>query len=1179
MMQDPEANFFDVQHAFEIYWKDREITRSNGWKQYKRWEYMMQNRIRPDGTLPAPDHVWKEYFEYQNQRTMRENYGSWVNLGPFDVPTTRGYQGLGRINALAFDPFDPDIIYIGAPSGGLWKTSNYGNTWTPLTDMLPTLGVSSIVVDFTNPDVIYIGTGDRDAGDAPGLGVMKSTDNGITWFPATDGIGNRTVGRLIMYPGDASIILAATSGGVYKTLDGGQTWYRTLTGDHKDILFKTDNPMIVFSSAGGKLYRSDDLGENWIQITNGIVSGSRGVIGVTPADPDVVYFLTTTSSSYKGIYRSVDGGLSFTEMSTSPNIMSWGCNGGSGGQAWYDLDMAVDEQDANTVYAGGVNCFKSTDGGATWFIVSHWWGDCGVPAVHADLHVLEYNPHDGRLFAGNDGGIYFSINDGISWVEISNGLAISQTYKLGQSATVKDLVINGYQDNGTSTYTGSSWLAVNGGDGMECAFDHQDATYSYSTIYYGAIYRHLNHFNVTKIAGQGVGNIDESGAWVTPFILHEANPAIMFAGYKNVWRSNNVKTGLPVWKKISSDESSNCSVLEQSPADVNILYVVRGSTLQRTDDAMNDAPVWISLSNFLPGSGSVSDVEAHPFEPDIVYITRGNRVYRSTDRGISWTDMTGSLPDIYISGIAFYKNSQEGLYVGTDAGIYYRDLSLDDWVQFSNGFPVAGRVSEIEIYYDPEDPASDMIRASTYGRGLWESSPYHGMPAAAFTASETTVPAGCAINFTDLSTGVPTSWNWTFEGSTTPTSIVKNPTGIVYQYEGVYTVKLVVSNPVGTDSLIMTDYITVSSAITPYADFGVDNRSFCSNDAIASFYDSSLYCPIAWEWSFDPNTVAFIQGTTYTSQNPVVMFSEPGNYAVTLQASNQNGSSSTTRPDYIMVGGGHLPFSDDFESGIFSSNSWSIDNPDSGKTWEISAVGGASHGDMAARVNIYTYFALPYQRDRLISPPFNLTDYPNAYLTFQHAYAQKYPSISDSLIIYISADCGETWIRIFAGGDDGSGSFATHPRSTDEFIPQNTEDWCGAGYGSECYTVDISGWTGNQDVRIMFESYNFLGNNIYIDNVSIFTTVAIADTAPVTPGFSLYPNPANGIITLTGRNAPRSLIATILNLTGQVIYSEEVRSTDGNLWHHLNLEHLSKGVYIIRFDGASLRQFYKLILN
>ena len=181
MMQDPDANFFQTQRAFNIYWKDRAITRSHGWKVFKRWEYMMQSRVLPDGTKPAPDATFNEYNAYKDNVTSTG--GAWVNLGPAQIPAPgpAGYEGLGRINTIGFHPTDPNKIFAGAPAGGLWQSADGGNTWVTHTDTLPTLGVSAIVVDYSNPDKILIGTGDRDAGDAPGLGVLKSLNGGLTW--------------------------------------------------------------------------------------------------------------------------------------------------------------------------------------------------------------------------------------------------------------------------------------------------------------------------------------------------------------------------------------------------------------------------------------------------------------------------------------------------------------------------------------------------------------------------------------------------------------------------------------------------------------------------------------------------------------------------------------------------------------------------------------------------------------------------------------------------------------------------------------------------------------------------------------------------------------------------------------------------------------------------------------
>ncbi|MBK7212662.1 MAG: hypothetical protein IPH88_05060, partial [Bacteroidales bacterium] len=770
MMQDPNANFFATQRAFNLYWQDRPIDKGKGWKPFKRWENYMKDRVLPDGSKPSPDQVisaYQNYFQLNDQSSTTS--GNWTPQGPFSLPSDKGYKGLGRINTVGFHPTDPNTIYVGAPAGGLWKTTVGGNSWTTTTDMLPTLGVSAVAVDPTDPNVVYIGTGDRDAGDAPGVGVMKSIDAGNTWTAANATMGNVIVGKLLISPADHLKIYAATLSGIFVSNDGAATWTKKIGGDFKDILFKPNSTTILYAVRSGAFYRSLDAGETWTQLANGLASGTRGVIGVTPANPEVIYFMLAQSDNgFSAMFRSMDGGESFTQRSNSPNILGWSCDGSDGGgQAWYDLAIAVDLLNADIVYTGGVDVWKSTNGGTSWFINAHWYGGCGVPAVHADQHFFAFNPINNRLYIGNDGGVYWTDNGGSSWNEISSGLNISQAYKIGQSATVDDLVANGYQDNGTSLQDGNTWYAIGGGDGMECAIDQSDPMYRYTTVYYGAINRVYGTSNQGTIAANGVNGIDEEGAWVTPFLIDENDPNIMFIGYKNVWRSYNIKAANPgtvKWKKISTLNTSNFDVLEQSPANTNILYAGCGGNLYITSEAYAETPNWITLTTNLVGSGSITDLEAHPFLENVVYMCRGNKVYKSEDKGSTWTDISGTLPDIHNSTIVYYKSSQEGLYVGTDAGVYYRENGMTDWIPFITGLPANAKVTELEIYYDPAGPAGDRIKAGTYGRGMWKSEMYSNTPTADFTADPLLIPYGCTVNFKDLSSGVPTQWSWSFPG-------------------------------------------------------------------------------------------------------------------------------------------------------------------------------------------------------------------------------------------------------------------------------------------------------------------------------------------------------------------------------------------------------------------------------
>ncbi len=1179
MMQDPNANFHQTVEVFNEYWEDREITRGCGYKPFKRWENHWKDRLNEDGTRNLSNSAYKAYFDFVANNSRAVSYaGDWENLGPIQQPGNAGTgqpNGNGRVNAIAFHPTDPDIIYVGAPAGGVWKTTDGGNNWGSTTDDLPTLGVSSLVVNYNNPNIVYMGTGDRDAGDAVGMGVMKSTDAGDTWTFINDGMSSATVGRLIMHPNSENTLLAATSAGMFKTYDAGNSWTKTQGGNFKEVVYKTDDPTVVFASSAGFFYRSGNSGNTWVKITSGIGSVSRGVIGLTPANPDVVYYLTTSGSEYSGIYKSTDAGLNFTLMSNSPNILSWGCNGGSGGQGWYDLDVAVDPNDENVVYAGGVNVFKSTDGGTTWDINSHWYGDCGVPAVHADCHVLEYSDVDGRLYAGNDGGIYWTDNGGTTWTEITSGLAISQIYKIGQAATNKDKVMNGYQDNGTATYLGDpdGFLTVMGGDGMDCAYDHSDDSYAYGEYYNGqGISRIYNNQNQGGIGG----GISENGAWVTPLALDVNDAESMFVGMKNLWVSHNIRDNNVQWSRISYDlggsNSSNISVIEQSEADDNIFYIARdGNAFFRSDNVQDANVSWVDISSYLPTAGSPTDIETSPIHADVVYITINGGVYKSENRGINWQNISYNLPSTNLNTIEFYKNSNEGLYVGSEAGIFYMDADMTEWILFSDGFPLSSKVTELEFFYDPSSPANDAIRASTYGRGLWTSPTYYGSLTADFVASETQIPIGCGIDFEDLSSGVPHEWAWTFDGGNPATSNEKNPTDVTYDQPGTYMVTLTVSNPDGTDTKTINEYITVSADMVPLVDFISPDTVLCSG-GIAYFTDQSLGCPIAWNWSFSPATVTYLEGTDENSQHPVVQFDATANYDVSLTVTNSAGSSSMDKDDYVFTGGASLPFTETFDGLSLSHIGWEIDNPDSRKTWDVTEVIGTNGTSKVAWMNFNNYDELQ-ERDYMSSPPLSFDGFSQVYLSFEYAYAQRY-SLIDSLIVNISTDCGATWTRVYANGPDGNGIFETAEPNVDFFTPAGAEDWCGSGYGASCPIINLSDWAGQSNIKIQFEAYNFYGNNLYIDNVEISNSVGVDQLGSIDNKAILYPNPATHMVSLR-LSQVKEAEATLSNSNGLILKELDVKEGITNIPVH----HLTKGVYILSIRGKDINETKKLIIH
>lgn len=274
----------------------------------------------------------------------------------------------------------------------------------------------------------------------------------------------------------------------------------------------------------------------------------------------------------------------------------------------------------------------------------------------------------------------------------------------------------------------------------------------------------------------------------------------------------------------------------------------------------------------------------------------------------------------------------------------------------------------------------------------------------------------------------------------------------------------------------------------------------------------------------------------------------------------------------ITVGGLPLPFTESFEDSVFGTSGWLVENPDNDVTWEIVPVGGLNPINRAASVNFYNYYAIG-QRDRLVSPLLDLRGFDNINLSFRHAYAQRHDQFADSLVVYISDDCGETWYRLFADAENGSGNFATHPKS-DGFMPVNVWDWCGVEWGADCITLNLNPWIGKTDVRVAFETYSFYGNPIYLTDVQLGPTVRVEDFV-ASIGITIAPNPANGIVTLSaGKLSPLSGLR-ILNPEGRVVFTY-----NGVIKESLAIDMtgLSTGVYMVEAMAGGTRVQQKLVL-
>ncbi|MEN9611769.1 MAG: hypothetical protein RLZZ628_2583, partial [Bacteroidota bacterium] len=739
------ANFYTIQDTFlqqnalllQEFEQDlphhegREAGKYNSIIKYNRWaNYVRPRMLEQGGNLSALTAGNVRALTARTSEVQPRSTAYWQLLSPNGTPTN---GGSGRINAIRVHPTQPNTIFACSPAGGLWRSLDGGNAWTNVTDDIGILGCSDVVFAPNDPNTLYLATGDADASSSYSTGVFKSTNGGTTWTPtALTYLAGQTVvlSRLLINPMDGSILVSG-SNGIHRSTNGGQSWQQVSTTNTRELTFSATNPAIVFATlylpnpARSLLSRSSDGGSTWAVVSEGLpVSGcERAAIAVTPADPNRVYLLIANETNHglKGLYRSTDMGISFTDMNVSSNLLGWNALGSDqGGQGWYDLALAVSPTNPNIVFTGGVNIWKSVNGGQSFEIATHWSGDNGLPRVHGDIHHLLFNSN--TLWVACDGGVFKTPNTGTTWEDKSQSLAIAQLYGFGSSPTDPNRVLMGLQDNGTNLMTQSgSWSEVLGGDGMQCFFDRTNPMNAFASIYDGELQR-------SSDGGQHFSPIYTlpSGNWVTPWLQDPVAPNTLYAGAKQLFKSTDLGNQ---WKQISFfSETEPINAIEVVPSNPQILYVSKGvHPTQRTRykptiyKTTNGGTNWttLALTNF-PANAPIVALHVDINNSEIVYVGlasyAGTSVYRSTDGGQTWTPFSMGLPQVPANCFATALGHPDGeIFVGTDIGVYRYTNSLAQWESFSQQLPAVS-VSKLEIFY----PTSK-LRAGTYGRGLWES--------------------------------------------------------------------------------------------------------------------------------------------------------------------------------------------------------------------------------------------------------------------------------------------------------------------------------------------------------------------------------------------------------------------------------------------------------------------------
>jgi len=666
------------------------------------------------------------------QKSKSRSY-EWELVGPTNIG--------GRITDLEIPTNQSDVIYVGAASGGIFKTLDAGGSWEQIFYNVPTISIGDLVIDPQNSDIIYAGTGEANSSSYSflGSGVYKSTDAGASWN--FSGLENSAyIGRMIVDHANSERIYAAACGnlftpsddrGIYRSDDGGNNWEQVLfvtdTTAAIDLVQDPVNPDVLYAAfwersrgleyrhSFGKstgIYKTTDGGDTWEELTEGLplADDDKGRLGLTISisNPEVLYAYYDMPDQETRVFKTSNSGDSWQRIDGNQ------LNGMGSSFAWYFGQVRVHPEDENKVFVLGQYSYRTNNAGGSW-------NDINNSGIHVDHHAMFFDLNSGKTYMGNDGGLYYTLNDGSSWTKINN-LPITQFYAYDVSETDQNFQVGGAQDNNSvHTITGSldDWEAHLGGDGMYNRINQQNNSIAYAEYQWGAL--HVSHNANTNNPYYDYIASDMSGDrnnWSAPIELTPGQNEIAYFGTHRVWRSTDNGSN---WTAISSDltkggENSFHTLTCLAISSLNTNYVMAGaadgSIHITTDVGMN----WQDISEGLPNRW-ITDVVFDPQDENTIYATVSGfrwdeelaHVYKSIDLGANWVSISGNLPELPVNQLVVDPQDSDELIVGTDAGIFMSVDGGDNWENINGNIPMVP-VVELRLI-----PTTKDLYAATYG--------------------------------------------------------------------------------------------------------------------------------------------------------------------------------------------------------------------------------------------------------------------------------------------------------------------------------------------------------------------------------------------------------------------------------------------------------------------------------